>query len=102
MNLPINSTPSHALMEIAPAPGHEASHAVPAADAAALSLVFLLVFCVVCFACGAAILGKRERKATVQDPDGVPDNAEPAKNGRQDENKPGRTQWERDGDWWKR
>jgi hypothetical protein len=102
MNLPVNSTPSHALMEIAPAPGHEASHAVPAADAAALSLVFLLVFCVVCFALGAAILGRRERKATVQDPNEVADDTEPANNGRQEKSRADRPQWERESGWWKR
>jgi hypothetical protein len=102
MNLPINSTPSHALMEIAPAPGHEASHAVPAADAAALSLVFLLVFCVVCFACGAAILGKRERTVTRQDPDNSTGETERASNGSQGETAQSRSEWEREADWWKR
>src|SRR5436190_22206349 len=94
-----NNTQPVAVTEIAPARDHEVSHAVPAADAAALSLVFLLVFCVICFAWGAAILGRRERNVTAQNPGNSTDEAERASNGNQDEKTvQSRSEWERDGD----
>src|SRR5881394_3693183 len=103
MNPPIDSTQPDAVTEIAPARDHAVTHAVPAADAAALSLVFLLLFCVLCFAWGAAILGRRERKVTRQDADNSTGEAERASNGNQDEKTvQSRSEWERDGDWWKR
>jgi hypothetical protein len=88
-------------MEIAPAPDHEASHTVPAADAAALSLVFLLVFCVVCFAWGAAILGRRERNVTRRDPGHSAGAVGSATKGSQDKTRQPRADWERESDWWK-
>jgi hypothetical protein len=88
-------------MEIAPAPDHEVSHAVPAADAAALSLVFLLFFCVVCFALGAAILGRRERNVTSGDPGHSTDEMASATKGNLDKSARPPADWERDSDWWK-
>jgi hypothetical protein len=89
-------------MEVAPTPGRATPHPVPAADATALSLVFLLIFCVACFAWGAAILGRRERK--VMESDGTAsssadDSAQTPKHGNAGES---RSAWEREPDWWKR
>lgn len=94
MILQADSAQPHGLREIAPAPGREVSHAVPAADAAALSLVFLFVFCVICFAWGAAILSRREKKAAGGESSaGIAREDEPARS---------RAAWEREPDWWKR
>jgi hypothetical protein len=102
MKLATNSNQPPVLMEIAPAPGHEVSHAVPAADAAALSLVFLLVFCVFCFAWGAAILGRRKRKVSYRDAGNAPEDPAQASRGSSDHPVSPRADWERESDWWKK
>lgn len=75
--------------------------AVPAADAAALSLVALLTFCVVCFAWGAAILGRREKDVLQAASEGQPPPDAEAPTPMPD---PGKKQasWEREADWWKK
>src|SRR3954466_16002960 len=78
------------------------SRSVPAADAAALSLVFLLSFCVVCFAWGAAVLSRREKQIThaaPELPDAAPDRERLSDPGAP---KPSPAAWEREPDWWKK
>jgi hypothetical protein len=102
MKAPIESAPAEAVTEVAPAPHGGDSHAVPAADAVAVSLVLLLAFCVVCFMWGAAVLGRRERHQVDQNPAKPDDPGKPA--GREDaaDQKPDRPAWEREADWWKK
>jgi hypothetical protein len=88
--------------EVSRPPDLAGSRSVPAADAAALSLVFLLFFCVVCFALGAAVLGRREKRMT----DGSADFPTPA-NDRDLRTGEGQRDvrsgpWEREPDWWKK
>lgn len=76
--------------------------AIPAADAVALSLVFLLGFCLGCFAWAAAILSKREKHSSNADSS----NAEmpPShSNSSISQAEPHRgNAWEREADWWKK
>jgi hypothetical protein len=76
---------------------------IPASDAAAWSLVALLTFCVICFAWGAAILGRRERRIlqASQEPD---DHPAPIDGSPSQDFKPSRPRkpWEREPDWWKK
>lgn len=96
------STGPETVTELIPSPGHPDSHAVPAADAVALSLVFLLVFCVVCFAWGAAILGRREKHVAEDNP-GASEGADPStQQADRGSSRPNRAPWEREGDWWKK
>jgi hypothetical protein len=102
MKAPLENAAQGRATEISPPPDLAGSRSVPAADAAALSLVFLLFFCVVCFAFGAAVLGRREKRIT----DGNAGSADPPG----ERNLPtGKAQsdarsqgWEREADWWKK
>ncbi len=74
------------------------SEYIPAADALALSLIALLLFCLVCFAIGAWVLWRREKRCAVVSTEirgttQINYNSAPAKN---------RKSWERDEDWWKK
>jgi hypothetical protein len=87
--------------QVAPSRDQSTTHAVPAADTAALSLVALLFFCVACFAWGAAILGRRERQLSAPDErDPLPHPAGEAHPPAQPAPPP--NPWERDSDWWKK
>jgi len=82
------------------------SEASPAADAAAWSLVGLLVFCLTCFALSAIIMRKRAEEVEANPPEednstyALPDNAPSAQ--KRPERLPESPSWERDGDWWKK
>jgi hypothetical protein len=78
------------------------SRSVPAADAAALSLVFLLVFCVVCFALGAAVLGRREKRVIHNDTAPAAPEADAAAGQKDGREVAPRQEWERESDWWKK
>src|SRR5437016_4100590 len=103
MKTPLESTGPVALIEAAPAVDRAAVQTVPAADATAMSLVALLVFCVVCMAWGATILGRRQRQLTgkTSGENGVAEEgAEEPRSQNAAKNK-NRAPWEKDGDWWK-
>jgi hypothetical protein len=88
--------------QVAPSRDQATTHAVPAADTAALSLVALLFFCVACFAWGAAILGRRERELSAPDErDQLP---HPAGKATPPPVAPAQppNPWERGSDWWKK
>lgn len=99
MKLQIESAPPQGTPEVAPArdgPGHLT---LPAADATALSLLALLVFCLACFVWGAAVLGRRERLARRSDPEeGTQHEVKPVA----DDAPNTRAAWEREPDWWKK
>jgi hypothetical protein len=88
--------------QAAPSRDQATTHAVPAADTAALSLVALLFFCVACFAWGAAILGRRERQlsSAPDERDQLPHPAGEPPPPAQPAQPP--NPWERDSDWWKK
>jgi hypothetical protein len=88
--------------EVSPPHDLAGSRSVPAADAAALSLVFLLIFCVVCFAMGAAVLGRREKRLTREDGPS-PESADEGHLGtHQGSREANPKAWERESDWWKK
>src|SRR3954471_23452792 len=100
----LENAPPQSVIEVAPAPSPDQSvHPVPAADATALSLVFLLSFCVACFAWGAAILGRRERRVHKDDLPALSDTDQGTQR-RQDQEDPAkaRAPWEQSADWWKK
>lgn len=80
--------------------GIDSEH-LPAVDAAAWCLLALLLFCVLCFAFGAWVLWRRERRRT-RDPGEAEEKShrffpDPTREASRPEN---RAPWERDENWW--
>lgn len=99
MKTPDESTAGPNASGTMPVPHCAGDPQLPAADATALSLVVLLVFCVACFAWGAAVLGRRVREsgghANAEDGGSPPDPTEEKPASEQ------RSAWERAPDWWR-
>lgn len=83
------------------------SEPTPAADAAAWSLVGLLVFCTLCFLGGAMVLRRREHDTAAQQ--GADQSVSQVERSEKESTKksdapdedPKRQPWERGADWWK-
>lgn len=100
MTPPSDSAAALGLVGLHSPPSSQRDPFGPAADAAALSLVGLLFFCVVCFVWGAAVLSRREKKVLAQEEaeeqekrkSEIPETSSETK----------RAPWERDADWWRK